>query len=100
VTAKAIEAVVTASGNPPTLAGHSTFVGLSVAGHSGLGDKIAPNTKLSLAGIGTLWLNRQIRTTDGITVIVIQLDVTVSGNPLGLKTGTKVNVAYAQVGIK
>ena len=100
VTATALKADVTASGNPPTLANHSTFLGLSVAGFPGITDHVSPNTKLSLAGIGTLWLNRQIKTASKITAIMVQLDVTVPSNPLGLQPGTVVNVAYASVGIK
>jgi hypothetical protein len=100
VKATVIKADVTASGNPPALGNHSTFLGLSVAGFPGITDHVAPNTKLSLAGIGTLWLNRQIKTAHKITVIMVQLDVTVPSNPLGLQPGTVVNVAYASVGIK
>jgi hypothetical protein len=100
VTATALKSDVTASGSPPTLANHSTFLGLTVAGFPGITDHVAPNTKLSLAGLGTLWLNRQIKTANKITAIMIQLKVTVPGNPLGLVVGTVVNVAYASVGIK
>jgi hypothetical protein len=99
VTATAVEADVSATGNPPVTADHSSFVGLSVAGHPGLGDNPAPNTKLSLAGIGTLWLHRVFRTAGGIKVIMIQLVVTVPNNPSGLKPGTEVDVAYARIGI-
>jgi hypothetical protein len=37
-----------------------------------------------LSGIGTLWLHRVVQTASGIRVIMIQLDVTVPSNPLGL----------------
>lgn len=100
VTATVIKADVTASGNPPALGNHSTFLGLSVSGFPGITDHVSPNTKLSLAGIGTLWLNRQIKTANKITAIMVQLDVSVPQNPLGLQAGTVVNVAYATVGIK
>jgi hypothetical protein len=100
VTATAVESDVTASGRPPALGNNSTFLGLSVAGFPGIGDDVAPNTKLTLAGLGTLWLNRQIKTANKITVIAIQLVVKVPGNPLGLALGTKVNVAYAAVGVR
>lgn len=99
VTATAVEADVSGAGNPPTTADHSSFVKLSVAGHPGIGDTPPPNTKLSLAGIGTLWLHRVVHTSDGIEVIMIQLDVTVPNNPSGLKPGTQVNVADAQIAI-
>lgn len=100
VKATAVKADVAASGSPPALTDQSSFLGLSVAGHPGIGDHVPPNTKLHLAGIGTLWLHRVFRTPDSITVIMVQLDVTVQGNPFGLKPGTTVNVAYARVGIK
>jgi hypothetical protein len=100
VTATAVKADVTASGNPPTLVNKSTFLDLTVAGFPGITGTPAPNTKLSLAGIGTLWLNRQIETTNSITVIMIQLIVKVANNPLGLQPGTVVNVAYASASIR
>jgi hypothetical protein len=100
VTATAIKADVTGHGNPPVGANHSTFLGLSVAGFPGITDNVPPNTRLSLAGIGTLWLNKQIVTAHRITVIMVQLDVRVPANPLGLQPGTVVNVAYASLGIK
>lgn len=99
VTATALKADVTAAGNPATLGDHSSFLGLEVAGFPRIGDTPPPNTKLTLAGIGTLWLHRVFKTTTSITVIMVQLVVTVSGNPLGLAVGTTVNVAYARVGI-
>jgi hypothetical protein len=99
LTATAIKADVVARGNPPALVNKSTFLGLSIPGFPGITDKVPPNTKLSLAGLGTLWLNKQTKTTTGITVIMVQLDVTVPGNPLGLALGTTVNVAYASVGV-
>jgi hypothetical protein len=99
VTATAINSDVTLNGNPPTLANNSTFLGLAVAGFPGITGTPPPNTKLSLAGLGTLWLNRQIETANKITVIAVQLVVKVPNNPLGLSPGTVVNVAYASVGV-
>jgi hypothetical protein len=60
---------------------------------------VAPNTKVTLAGLGTLWLHRRIETKNKITVIMVQLVVTVAGNPQGLKPGTTINVAYAQASV-
>jgi hypothetical protein len=99
VKATAVKADVTASGNPPTLGDKSSFLGLSVAGHPGIGDNVPPNTKVPLSGIGTLWLHRVTKTATGIKVIMIQLRVTVAGNPTGLKPGTVVNVAVARIGV-
>jgi hypothetical protein len=99
VAATAVEADVTAAGNPPALADNSSFVNLTVAGYPGLSANPAPNTKLSLAGIGTLWLHRVFQTANSIKVIMVQLIVTVPGNPLGLAVGTTVDVAVAQVDV-
>jgi hypothetical protein len=98
VTATAVKADVTANGNPPTLGDNSSFLDLSVNGVS-IGGTPAPNTKISLVGIGTLWLHRVFKTSNSIHVIMIQLIVTVPGNPLGLPLNAVVNVASAQVGI-
>jgi hypothetical protein len=99
VTATVIKADVKATGNPPAFGDTSSFLGLTVAGHPGIGDNVPPNTKLSLAGLGTLWLHRQIKTANKITVIMVQLIVTSPSNPAGLKVGTTVNVAYAQASV-
>ena len=99
VTATVVEADVTASGNAPTFGDKSSFVGLKVAGAPGIGDNVPPNTKVTLPGLGTLWLHRVVQTGTSIRVIMIQLDVTVPSNPLGLTPGTVVNIASAQVGV-
>jgi hypothetical protein len=99
VTATAVQADVTASGNPPSLGDKSSFVGLSVAGQPGIGDNVPANTKVPLPGIGTLWLHRVVRTATSIQVIMIQLNVTVPSNPTGLTPGTVVNITSAQVGV-
>lgn len=99
VKATAIKAAVSATGNPPAFGDTSTFLNLTVAGHPGIGAHVAPNTKVTLAGLGTLWLHRRIETQHKITVIMVQLVVTVAGNPEGLKVGTTVDVAYAQASV-
>jgi hypothetical protein len=98
ITATAVKADVTANGNPPALADNSSFLDLVVAGNSISGTP-PPNTKISLAGIGTLWLHRVFKTSNSIHVIMIELIVTVPSNPLGLAPNTTVRVASAQVGI-
>jgi hypothetical protein len=99
VTATTIEANVTAAGNPPAYTDNSSFLGLSVAGHPTIGDNVAPNTKLSLLGIGTLWLHRRFEFSNQIKVIMVQLIVTVPNNPTGLAPGTTVNVGVAQASV-
>ncbi len=99
VAATVIEANVTAAGNPPSYTDNSDFLGLTVAGFPGIGDNVPPNTKLSLAGIGTLWLHRRFEFAHQIKVIMVQLIVTVPDNPTGLAPGTTVNVGYAQASV-
>ena len=99
VKATAIKADVSATGNPPAFGDTSAFLHLTVAGHPGIGSHVAPNTEVKLAGLGTLWLHRRIETSHKITVIMVQLVVTVAGNPEGLKPGTTVDVAYAQASV-
>jgi hypothetical protein len=98
VTATSIDAVAAASGNPPALTNGSTFVGLSVEGKPISGTP-APNTKMSLPGIGTLWLNRQYENAWRLSLSGILLDVTVPGNPLKLKPGTMIQVAWSGVAV-
>ncbi len=54
---------------------------------------------MPLPGIGTLWLHRVVQTGTSIRVIMIQLDVTVPSNPLGLSPGTVIDIASAQVSV-
>src|SRR5581483_1361320 len=99
ITASVVKADVTANGNPPALGDNSSFIGLHVAGHPGIGDNVPVNTKLGLPGIGTLWLHKQVKTANGITVIMIQLIIGSKNNPAGLPKGARVNVGYAHVGV-
>jgi hypothetical protein len=99
ISATAVKADVTANGNPPTLGDKSSFIGLHVSGHPGISDNVHVNTKVSLPGIGTLWLHKRMKTANGITVIMIQLVIGSKNNPTGLPKGATVNVGYAHVGV-
>ena len=72
----------------------SMFVNLSVAGFPEIDDGVAPNTRLSLPGLGTLWLKREIFRPNSIEVRMIELVVN-QENALGLPIGTNVRVAVA-----
>ncbi len=72
----------------------SGFVNLSVKGFANINDNVAPNTKLTIAGLGTLWLHRVIRTETDIEVRMIELIIT-QQNTLGLKIGTVIQVGVA-----
>lgn len=98
VTATGVKADVTADGNPATFGDNSTFLDLVVAGVP-ITVNPAPNTKISLAGIGTLFLHKVIRSGNSIRVIMLQIKVTVAGNPLGLGVGLVVNVADATIDV-
>jgi hypothetical protein len=99
IRASVVKADVTADGNPPTLGDNSSFIGLHVSGHPGISDNVPVNTKLSLPGIGTLWLHKQVKTANGIKVIMIQLVIGSKSSPAGLPKGATVNVGYAHVGV-
>lgn len=76
----------------PTRDGSVTLVGLKVGGLP-IGINPPPNTKVAIPGVGTLTLNQQIETDDGLSVRA--LDVAL-GNPLlGLPAGTHVEVSVA-----
>jgi hypothetical protein len=100
ITATVVKADVTANGNPPALGGDkSSFIGLHVSGHPQINDSVPANTKVNLPGIGTLWLDKQVQTSEGIRVIMIQLVIGNNSNPLGLPPGATVDVGYARVGV-
>jgi hypothetical protein len=99
ITATAVRADVTANGNPPKLGDKSSFVGLHIAGHPEISDNVQRNTKVNLPGIGTLWLHKQVKTSEGIRVIMIQLVIGSTTNPAGLPLGATIDVGYARVGV-
>jgi hypothetical protein len=98
VTATSIDTVVTANGNPPTLANDSTFEGLTVEGKPITGTPL-PNTKMSLPGVGTLWLNWQSKNAWRIALDGILIDVTVANNPLKLKPGTIIEASWVAISV-
>jgi hypothetical protein len=73
----------------------SMFTNLSVAGHPEIGDDVGANTKVVIAGLGTLWLKREIVTPNSIEIRMIELIVTV-GNTFGIPVGTDIRVAVAE----
>jgi hypothetical protein len=72
----------------------SLFLDLSVGGFPNIGDDVAPNTKLHIAGLGTLWLHRVIEHSNSIEVRMIELKVTAL-NGFGLPVGADIRVAVA-----
>jgi len=71
----------------------SGFATLSVEGFGAIDADVARNTKLDIAGVGTLWLHRVIRTPNSIEVRMIELIVE-QAQP-GLPVGSTIRVAVA-----
>jgi len=103
VTADLVKAVARTSWDTTTDSGSnstegSRFVNLRVLG-TAVGDNVPPNTSVDLAGIGTLWLNRQDTHADGddawARVVMIQLNLSAE-NPFGLPAGTKIIISRAR----
>ena len=100
VTASVIRAQTNTFINSSThylISGSGQFVSLSVAGHPEIGDNVPPNTTVSIAGLGTLYLYRIINnfpSPHSVEVRMVELVVTQS-NPLHLPIGLDVIVADA-----
>jgi hypothetical protein len=75
----------------------TTFTQLVVLGHPEILDTVAPNTKVTLAGIGTLYLHRTAIQPNYLDVYGIVLVIN-AGNTLGLPA-QNVYVGHANVGI-
>jgi hypothetical protein len=75
----------------------SKFVNLKVAGHPEINDHVAPNTKVEIAGVGTLWLYRVRTSANDIHVTMIELIVTASN--LKLPVGADVHIADAEASL-
>ncbi len=97
ITAQVIKAGVSASGNPPKLRDNSTFVNLKINGKPLL--NVKANTKIKLAGLGTLWLHREVKTGRGIIVIMVQLIIGNPHNSAHLPKGAEVDIGYASAGV-
>jgi len=102
LSAKVIKAdanAATANGNKFTFSDTgSSFAGLKVSGHPEIHDNVAPNTKVNIAGLGTLWLHRVIKTDSYIEVRMVELVVS-KANKYGIKVGTDVRVANAHISL-
>ena len=102
VGATTIEAVahgIRTNGNDAFDHAGSMFVGLSVAGFPNIHDDVAPNTKVVIANLGTLYLYRVMRSSNAIEVRIIELKVT-QANAFGLPIGADIRVAVARAAIR
>lgn len=94
------DAHASSSGGSPSFSdAGSSFGSLSVAGHPEIGVDVPPNTQVAIDGLGTLWLHRVVQGSHSIEVRMIELEVTVSGNPFGLAVGTNIRVAVASASV-
>jgi hypothetical protein len=76
----------------------SSFTHLSVSGHSEIKDNVSANTKVDMAGLGTLWLHRVIKSGNHIEVRMIELVVT-QANSLNVPIGSDIRVADAEASL-
>jgi hypothetical protein len=76
----------------------SNFGTLSVSGFPNVDADVARNTELNIAGLGTLWLHRVVRTPNSIEVRMIELIVK-QNNPQGLPIGSNIRVAVAHASV-
>jgi hypothetical protein len=93
------DATVSTDGTTITLGdAGSLFLNLAIAGHPEIGSNPPPNTRVHIAGLGTLWLHRVIQTSTSIEVRMVELVVN-TANSLGLPVGADVRIAVAHVGV-
>ena len=100
VKASAIKADARASRSAGTYSVSDTGSGfgtLTVLGHPEIKASVAPNTRVDIAGVGTLYLHRVVKSATGVRVTMIQLVLTSSVNGLAAGTDIRVAQSYAQI---
>ena len=75
-----------------------SFADLSVSGHPEINASVAPNTRISVANLGTLYLHRVIQNPNSVTVVMIELIVN-HANTLGLPLGEDIKIGYAEASL-
>ncbi|TWE09947.1 choice-of-anchor P family protein [Rudaeicoccus suwonensis] len=96
ISVSAITASTTYSKTTKASADNSKFVGLKIAGLPLIGDNIAPNTTLSIPGLGSVTFHKVVQTPNGIRVTMLYI---VLNNALGvLPTGSVISVGVSQSG--
>ncbi len=86
------DAHVTGSSAGITISGGSGLVNVSIGGHA-LALNTAPNTVINVLGLGTVTINKQVRTNHSISVIAI--DIVLGSAQSGLPVGAEVQLAAA-----
>jgi hypothetical protein len=98
LSATAIDAVATGTttdGKNFVFNGGSTLAGLVVAGFPTITDNPKANTKLVIANLGTLYLNRVQYSADKVRVVPIELEVN-AANALGLAIGADLTLGAVE----
>ncbi len=101
ISATTVHAVATSNATPSTASstGGATFVNLVIAGKKISGTP-APNTTITLAGLGSVVLNEQSGPVNGVnftSISVTAIDIQVKlANTFGLPIGTHILIAHAQ----
>jgi hypothetical protein len=75
-----------------------SFTNIFVAGHPEITGHVPKNTQVQIANLGTLYLNRVIRTQHDIKNIMVELTVD-QANVLGLPIGLDVRIGYAEASL-
>jgi hypothetical protein len=92
-------AVSTADGSTINFTDGSAFTKLQVAGFPEINADVPANTKLSLAGLGDLWLHRVIRHKNSIEIRMVELQIN-QENVYGIPLGTDIRVADATASVE
>jgi hypothetical protein len=99
LTATAITGVASGDSTTPAVfnfSGGSTLVGLVVAGFPAITDNPPPNTKIAIANLGTLYLNRVQPAADHIRIVPIELVIDAE-NSYGLPIGADLTLGGCEV---
>jgi hypothetical protein len=102
VSAATIRSVSSVAGTGPAFrfsAAGSSFGSLSVKGFPSVSRGVPANTRLTLPGIGILYLHRVFRTGHSIEVRMIELVVT-HPNAFGMPVGSDTRIAVTKVAIR
>jgi hypothetical protein len=88
----------TSDGIHLTLTTSGSFTNIVVLGQPGINDNVPPNTRVPLAGFGTLWLHRIVTTADSIEIRMLEIQIT-EENVLGLPIGADIRVGDSSIAL-
>ncbi len=86
------------NGGAESLQDGSQFIGLTIDGTTYAAD-VPVNTKISLAGLGTLWLHRRVELANGVTEIRM-IELVLGQAAGGLPIGTRVRIGVAGLDLR